>query len=631
MSDINLVIRYENGNVKQVSKEAESELGKAGGKAGKKFSKGFKKESDGLLSQIASFRTAILGVGSLTIFKSVQAAIEQENAVNRLAGALRTTGEFSQSSLQDLTDFAAELQTLTKIGDEVAISQLAIAKGFGASNEQAKQLIAVAADLSVGIGVSFESAVRLASKTLGGYGGELSEVLPELKALTQEQLRSGAAIDLIGRKYKGLSQNELNTFSGALEQSGNAFGDLLEEVGSFITQNPIFLDILKQSTKGLQDFADGLKGIRELTGLTKEPVGELGKLDKAIAKNVDKQQLLMKTLADLKDGNFFGFISAGDKADIAAIGPRIQDLEKTIASQIEKRKELVEIQRQNAENRNKETNSLDKQLTALQLFSAAKIENEKVILEQEKLRFEALEELRARDIISLQEYNDSKTLIEQETAEKIGAIRRRERDRAVEFNRDIAGATFNALKDIRVSTVELGKNLTNLAVKGFGNAAKSIGAALASGQSANQAFVDSVKATASESAGAIGDYYILEGAGRIAKSYGADATGYKMLGIGGALKVLSGALGGGGSSASSSGGGSSSGGSIPSTSFEPSSDTIEEGFATEAAVSQEPQTIVNVTVEGNSFGNEEFTRQIVESIGDEGGKQGLVFNNFQTA
>ena len=60
-------------------------------------------------------------------------------------------------------------------------------------------------------------------------------------------------------------------------------------------------------------------------------------------------------------------------------------------------------------------------------------------------------------------------------------------------------------------------------------------------------------------------------------------------------------------------------------------DTIEEGFAQNETISQEPRTVVNVTVEGNSFGNEEFTRQIVESIGEESGKQGLVFNNFQTA
>lgn len=626
MSDINLVIRYDNGNIDFVSKEAEKKLGKSGKTAGKSFSKNFKQESEGILSQVVNLRTAVATVGSVAVFKSVQAAIEQENAVNRLAGALRSTGEFSQSALQDLTEFAAEMERLTVVGDEVAISQLAIAKGFGATNEQAKRLIAVAADLSVGIGVSFESAVRLASKTLGGYGGELSEVLPELKALTQEQLRSGGAIDVIGNKFKGLSENELNTFSGALKQSANSFGSVLEQVGAFITQNPVFLDILQSSTRGLQDFADGLQGIRELTGLTKEPVDELGKLDKAIAANVDKQQVLIEKLKELKEGRLFGIVTAGDRADIARIGPRIQQVEQEIASQIERRKELVEIQRRNAEANEKEVITTEKQLTALQLFANAKIENEQVIREQEKLRFDALAELRARDIISLQEYNENKALIEQETAAKIEEIKRKERDRSVEFNRDIVGATINSFKDIQVSTVALGKNLNTLAVKGFGNAAKNIGAALASGKSVNEAFVSSVKATASEAAGAFGDYYIQLGIARLAATYGADGAGALAGGL--ALKAVSGALGGGGSS--SSGGASSSSGNIGAAPiFQPEDDTIEEGLAVTEAVSQEPQTILNVTVEGNSFGNEEFTRQIVQSIGEEGGKQGLVFDNFQ--
>jgi len=219
MSDINLVIRYDNGNIDAVAKETEKKLKKTGEKSGEEFSSEFSKGLDSLIPSVAQVGAAVAAIGAVTVFKSVRAAIEQENAVNRLAGSLRAAGDLSEEALTDLQDFASELQKISTIGDETTLAMLSLAKGFGASNEQAKQIAAIAADLSVGIGVSFESAVRLASKTLGGFAGELGESIPALKNLTQEQLRNGEGLTILAEKYRGLGQNELNTFSGSLDKN----------------------------------------------------------------------------------------------------------------------------------------------------------------------------------------------------------------------------------------------------------------------------------------------------------------------------------------------------------------------------------------------------------------------------
>ena len=42
------------------------------------------------------------------------------------------------------------------------------------------------------------------------------------------------------------------------------------------------------------------------------------------------------------------------------------------------------------------------------------------------------------------------------------------------------------------------------------------------------------------------------------------------------------------------------------------------------------KTIINVNVEGNVVDNETFVRKLADQIGEESGKQGLVFNNFAT-
>ena len=203
----------------------EKELGNSGNTGGKKFSDNFSKGVKDAAKGVAILGAAIAGVGSIAVFKSIGLAREQEDAVNRLNGALRASGDFSTDASTELQNYASELQKVSTIGDEVALGQLALAKGFGASNEQAKQIVSAAADLSVALGIDLQAATRNVSKTLGGYAGELGEVIPELKNLTQEQLQAGAAIDLIAGKFQGLAQNETKSFSGAIAQAGNNFGD----------------------------------------------------------------------------------------------------------------------------------------------------------------------------------------------------------------------------------------------------------------------------------------------------------------------------------------------------------------------------------------------------------------------
>ena len=140
---------------------------------------------------------------------------------------------------------------------------LSLAKSFGASNEQAKDLVTAAADLSAATGKTLEESVRQLGKTFGGFAGELGEVFPQLKELTSEALQSGEAIAIIGERVGGSAQNELRTFSGAVQSTQNAFGDLLEEIGFVITENPVVLGaigVLRDAFKELSEFVSDNQG-----------------------------------------------------------------------------------------------------------------------------------------------------------------------------------------------------------------------------------------------------------------------------------------------------------------------------------------------------------------------------------
>lgn len=179
-----------------------------------------------------------------TLAEGISLAQVQEDAINKLNSQLARTGEFSQESSKDFQDYASSLQAVTKFGDEVILGQLAIAKAFGANNEQAKSLVTASADLAESLGVGLDSAVKNLSKTLGGQLGELGELVPELKNFTKEQLQAGAAIDFVAQKFQGVAANATKTFSGALTQTTNIIGDTKESLGLIVTQSPVVVSAI---------------------------------------------------------------------------------------------------------------------------------------------------------------------------------------------------------------------------------------------------------------------------------------------------------------------------------------------------------------------------------------------------
>lgn len=202
---------------------------------------------------------------------TIAAASRQQDAVNSLNTALRLSGEFSDQASEDLQKFASALQATSTVGDEAVLESLALAKAFGATNEQAKLVTQAAVELSAATGKSLEEATRQVSKTMGGFAGELGEVNPAIKALTAEQLRAGEAANILISQFGGSAQAQLQTFSGATKQLSNTYGDLLEAFGNIIVNNPALIAAIGTLQNVLAEtisvVAANSDGISELLGL----------------------------------------------------------------------------------------------------------------------------------------------------------------------------------------------------------------------------------------------------------------------------------------------------------------------------------------------------------------------------
>jgi hypothetical protein len=183
---------------------------------------------------------AILGTANAVktfVLESVNAAIEAEESQARLAQALRATGSFSEEAMADFNGYATAIAHVSVYSDDAVLSQVAVAKSMGATNQQAKNLVRAAIELSATFGGSLEERVMQLGKTLTGTGGKLAQLVPNFKDLTTEQLRNGEAIDLINSKYSGAAQSQLETYGGKLNQLKKAYGELQESLGGIVVES----------------------------------------------------------------------------------------------------------------------------------------------------------------------------------------------------------------------------------------------------------------------------------------------------------------------------------------------------------------------------------------------------------
>lgn len=135
------------------------------------------------------------------------------------------TGESSKA----LKEFASEMQRVSNYGDEELIPMMANLVSLGRTESETMQIMSVALDMSAGMGISLDSAITQLNATLNGSIGRLGQQNAELKSLSEEELRSGRAVEILGEKFKGFSSATADTS----KQLQNIKGDFKEALGQF--------------------------------------------------------------------------------------------------------------------------------------------------------------------------------------------------------------------------------------------------------------------------------------------------------------------------------------------------------------------------------------------------------------
>lgn len=284
-----------------------------------------------------------------------------------LETAVQNNPFVSGSTTKALKDFASEMQKVSNYGDEELIPMMSNLISLGRTESETMQIMSVALDMSASMGISLDSAITQLNATLNGNIGRLGQQNAELKNLTEEELKQGKAVEILGEKFKGLASATADTS----KQLKNIKGDFKEALGQFTLPSS---DMWNKFWSGFYE-----KGIAVLNQfndyLDKTIIG------KQLASNMETYYRSLK--GNEKGENIQSYLWTVTDDELKALNAYLSDLKSLSASQqviydrtkkeIERREYLAELRKDEAEYQAKEAKKAEE-----------RTEKEKELAEQEK-------------------------------------------------------------------------------------------------------------------------------------------------------------------------------------------------------------------------------------------------------
>ena len=261
------------------AQEAAALLGKAGNqiekvgtkskKAGEKAKTGAKgvdalaKSSKKARASIGLLGKALLTVGAAFAIRGIarftkgafDAAVVQEDAVKRLEAALASQGPAALAASQGLQDYASSLQKTTRFGDEAILQMQTLALRMGVAADELKEFTPLALDLATSVfDGNLTTATRQLSQAFGGNVETLGRYMPKLREMKKEGASTAEMLQAMRDQVGGAAQADIGTMGGAVEQLGNTWGDLKEELILGVTES----GNMAEAVQGLQGFVESL-------------------------------------------------------------------------------------------------------------------------------------------------------------------------------------------------------------------------------------------------------------------------------------------------------------------------------------------------------------------------------------
>lgn len=616
----------------------------------------------------------IAGVAALSAatFKMALAG-EQVNAVNlQFANIASSAGlaadSFKESIIgatQGLIDDEDALQIATKgiiaLGDQASKLPAILDASRSVSRALGKDFKSTFEDLSsfvengnarvlrqFGIVLDLDKAYEKAAKSIGVATSALTEQ-------QKQQVRANLILDEVPKKFSSAAESVTplkDAFDRLKVSASNSLEAIQSGFANFITKK--FVDeadlsnvatsrlnnTLSENKKRLEEVNSEIEKLTSLDSRSTTQAIELNKLLSERAKLSKESSTALVESAGRSDQELFAALEASrqkvPKEQIKATK------EQTALARQEQLKRLNDLQAYvsaqdkivvDSEIKRLQTiTNIDQKLTAQKAIA----EQQSILLEQQKNTalsqiseqfsaqkgFTEEQRLIAENATRASFYQQEQALA-QENADKIKAIED-SKNFSIQsgFQSFASGYSASALEfqnNVAANFKEVGKQAFNTLGRGVGQAFAAFGQALATGEDAGKAFLQSLLGIFADIAIQLGTSYILQGIAASANPF-TPGIGGPMITAGAALATFGGLLKGlsGGKSQTSA---QSEGGGIAST---PSTST--DLTPTQDLQRAEATTQVSIVVQGDIFDSDQTSSRIVDLINTGYDKKGLVIN-----
>lgn len=607
LNEIRISITLDDGSVR----EGFARIQKDGEDSGKKLGDAF----DSVKNKLLAIAGAYIGFEAIKrVFEdSITDASNYDTALNNLNKSLSLAGGYSADASRSFQELAETLDHTTNVSATQALSLEALARNYAATNEQAQQLTKAAVDLASATGKDATTALQQLGGTLDGTAGRLGKLIPQVRSLTEYQLRTGDAIAIVAARFKDAAQGDVNTYQGALNQLAHAFEELRITVGSLVTQSPAIRAVFQFLTTQVRQLSTDLKGIGDA-----DPFGAM-----IIAATNFGLAFTTWVVAPIENTvHLLDVLLTGFKVVSGAASGLEAELQNKMATSTPGK--FIGQFFDTTEARQKRLEAVQLWRDTLQDFSDAKEKygDFDIALSMQK-GLEGLQSAVINAAPIIQSFRTQTNPIQNDLLRMSGQLA----DVGDAWDRMQQGAS-SSLKllnaDASKYMQEIGANVSKTLIGGVANAMAAMGKALVKGQDIFAAFAGAMLAALGQAAVQMGAAYILMGVARLASSYGADPTGWELIETGGAMSVLGGVLmalgegasGGSGSAVSadtSSGGAGGSGGG-----------SFDSGAVGNPASQVQTQSRIQVVIQGSVFDTQQTGLRIVDLINDAFDGQGAV-------
>lgn len=326
-------------------------------------------------------------------------------AERSLDTAIQNNPFISGLSSKALKEFASDMQRVSNYGDEELIPMMANLVSLGRTEAETMQIMSVAMDMSAGMGISLDSAITQLNATLNGNIGRLGQQNAELKGLTEEELKQGKAVEILGEKFKGLSSATADTS----KQLQNIKGDFKEALGQFTLPSS---DMWNKFWAGFYE-----KGIEIINKLDVYMDAEI--LGKKLSKALEEQVKKIKNEGD-KGSYLRGALDLVTDSELQYLNDYLSGLRKANKDQ----QKILEFVQKEQEAR---------KFVAEEEARFAKLKAERAKQEEEEKR---LAEERAKKEKELAEIREKQLKVQKEWEDKLFAIRIENLERQRDFELD---------------------------------------------------------------------------------------------------------------------------------------------------------------------------------------------------